>query len=260
MESNSRLLPSPTVEEYRQNGFVKIPQLISSEEAKTFREEGLSVINKITPHGDDEYNRRLNQHVNIWQTNNILKQLSHSKAIASIAEQLVGKPLLLWHDHLLSKGPNNDLATEWHQDQPYWPFKGQPQTTSVWIALQDTPEELGCMNYIAGSHHLNSLGSTNLGTSRGLYNVAPHLEFEPKVKIPLKAGDAVFHNGFCAHMATANQLDEWRIAHVIAYTEASTVLANEHHIVLNRLGEESPKTGETLNHPTFPRVAKEGVS
>jgi ectoine hydroxylase-related dioxygenase (phytanoyl-CoA dioxygenase family) len=258
-ESSSRILSNKTIEDYRHHGFVKITNLISAEKANFYREEALRVIHSTVAHGDDDYSKRLNQHVNIWQNNESLMELTMSKSIASMAEQLVGEPMLLWHDHLLSKAPNNAMATEWHQDQPYWPLGIEAKTTSVWIALQDTPEEMGCMNYIPESHHLNKVGTNNLAVKGSLFEKAPQLEYEPKVKIPLKTGDAVFHNGFCGHMATANKTDEWRIAHVIAYTEASTVVVHEGHVLFDRLGDEAPKIGENLNHPTFPRVATEGL-
>lgn len=247
------------ISEYQKNGFVKVPNLITRECANAFREEAVDFIHGHTVHNstDDDYAKRLNQHVNIWQRNEVLAELTKSPEIAAIAEQLSGVHMRLWHDHLLSKGPGNGLATEWHQDKPYWPFEGEKETISVWIALQDTPEEHGCMNFIPGSHKLDTLPSTSLGNSKGLYDVAPDLEYAPKVKIPLKAGDATFHHGRTAHMATPNLLEDWRIAHVTVYMEDGTRLRETSHIVtanyMAEVGELAP--GDVLNQEWFPRLA-----
>ena len=93
-------------------------------------------------------------------------------------------------------------------------LEGKPQTISVWIALQDTPADHGCMSFIPGSNRRDELVSQDLADSRSLFGIAPDLEFEPKVTLPLRAGDATFHNGRAAHMANANLRDDWRIAHV----------------------------------------------
>ena len=242
------------INEYRQNGFVKVSNLITAECANTFREEGLKVAQNVKTFGDDQYAARLTQQVNIWQTNDVMKQLTMSPEIAAIAKQLTGSNMRLWHDHLLSKAPNNALATEWHQDRPYWPFEGSPKTISVWIALQDTPLELGCMSFIPGSKKHKGLEMQDLGQSGSLFSKAPELEFEPKVTLPLKAGDVTFHNGLCAHTAAPNTSDQWRIAHVVIYIEESTSYSGMDHLITDKYQEEiGPlKVGDKIDGAWFP--------
>ncbi len=171
--------------------------------------------------------------------------------------QLAGCELRVWHDHLLSKAPKNGFATEWHQDRPYWPLQGEPKTISVWIALQDTPSDLGCMTFIPGSQRLDDLSAQDLADARSLFGLAPELEFEPKVTLPLRAGDCTFHSGRTAHMATANLLDDWRIAHVTIYMEHNATFSGKRHVVTAEYSKtvSELKEGDALDGDWFPRVA-----
>ena len=245
------------IEAYRSEGVVKVPNLISTGCAAEIRKEAVTVAGGETTFGDDAYSARLTQQVNVWRTNEVLKQLTMCPGIAVIAEKLTVCEMRLWHDHLLSKAPKNGLATEWHQDRPYWPFEGKPETISAWIALQDTPCELGCMSFIPGSHEMDDLPEQNLGDAGSLFSIAPELEYAPKVTMPLKAGDATFHNGRMAHMATANQTEEWRIAHVIIYMQKGTRYSGRPHVVTGDYKHEGGELqpGDELTQEWFPCVA-----
>lgn len=240
---------------YRENGFLKVPGLLTPECAAEFRAEAIEMAPRESMNGNP-YENRLAQQVNIWRKNEVMRQLSLSPGIASIAGQLTGKPMRIWHDHLLSKAPNMLLPTEWHQDRPYWPFMGKTQTISVWIALQDTPVEKGCMSFIPGSHRLTELEAQSLHDSGDLMSKAPELEFEPKVTLPLKAGDATFHSGYCAHRAGGNETDDWRIAHVTIYIEDGTQYSGKGHCVTDgyRVEVSDLNEGDKMEGDWFPIV------
>jgi phytanoyl-CoA hydroxylase len=246
------------IDAYRTDGFVKVPKLITAACATEIRNEALGVASGDARNGDDAYAGRLTQQVNVWRQHDTLRQLTLSPGIAAIAEQLAGCELRVWHDHLLSKRPQNKFATEWHQDRPYWPMAGKPQTISVWIALQDTPSDLGCMSFIPGSQRLDDLTAQSLSDARSLFGIAPELEFAKRVTLPLRAGDATFHSGRTAHMATANITDEWRIAHVTIYMEANARYSGGNHPVTKGYQEEGGdlQSGDLLDDDAwFPRPA-----
>jgi len=249
-------LGDESIRSYRENGFIKVPSLLTRDCALAFRKEGERVAPLESRNGNP-YENRLAQQVNVWQKNEILRALTLCSGIAAIARQLTGVPMRLWHDHLLSKAPNTGLPTEWHQDRPYWPFSGNPKTISVWIALQDTPAQKGCMSFIPGSHELTDLESQNLHDSRSLFSKAPQLEYEPCICLPLKAGDATFHSGTCAHRAFGNETDDWRIAHVTIYMESGTQYSGKNHPVTDQhnraVAQLNP--GDKLDSEWFPLLA-----
>ena len=56
-----------------------------------------------------------------------------------------------YFDHLLIKKVNTPTITPWHQDAPYWPFRGK-QIASIWLALTPVTVEGSGMEFIRGSH------------------------------------------------------------------------------------------------------------
>jgi ectoine hydroxylase-related dioxygenase (phytanoyl-CoA dioxygenase family) len=74
----------------------------------------------------------------------------HSDA-AKIAARLMGSTTVrLFHEHVLVKEPGADVATPWHQDQPYYCVDG-PKTCSLWIPLDHVPRER-TVEFVGGSH------------------------------------------------------------------------------------------------------------
>lgn len=236
---------------YRDNGFVRVRGIIPRERAL---ELGRTA-NDFAAQGDDIHkNAIFKQLVNVWRQSETLRGLTLDHRIGNIAEQLAGVPLRLWHDQLLIKTPRNGAATEWHQDQPYWPHAASTHPISMWIALCDVPVEKGCMTFLPGSHRRTDLPEQNLASATSLFEICPDLQWESRVTLPLQAGDCTFHHGRCAHMATPNLSDEARIAHVVIWMDATTTYTGAPHIVTQPLGL---KAGGLLAGEMFPLVEAE---
>src|SRR5437867_11608579 len=144
-------LPEETILAYRRQGFVHIPGVLWREEAMTFRAAALDFAARRehqnrTRGGKAE--RVFTQHVNVWQDDPTLQQLTLRANLGAIAARLAGIPLRLWHDHILIKQPQHSAPTEFHQDQPYWRHAHSRQALSAWIALGDVPVERGCMTFL----------------------------------------------------------------------------------------------------------------
>jgi ectoine hydroxylase-related dioxygenase (phytanoyl-CoA dioxygenase family) len=235
------------VESYRRNGFVRVKGLIPREEALHFREVALRAAAKTRDLSAGS--QIFAQFVNVWREDEEMRRLTLHPNVAAAAKQLSGVPLRLWHDQILIKAPGTSKSTEFHQDQPYWPHASSPNPISCWIALGDVPVEAGCMTFIAGQQHRTDLRIQNLADERSLFEIAPEMRWEPRVTLPLQAGDATFHHGRCPHMATPNLSIEPRVAHVAIFMDAGTVYTGAHHVVTDPLN--LPK-GAVLDHEMFP--------
>lgn len=254
--STPGLLPDATPDDlhdaiafYRDNGFVRVREMLSREEAARFRAAALEYSQSAAAYATSEIFQQL---VSVWRDDETLRALTLSKKVGGVAEQLAGVPLRLWHDHLLIKQPGKSRATEFHQDQPYWPHAQSTQPISCWIALQDVPVERGCMTFLPGSHLRTDLPAQALDNDKSLFSICPELEWSERVTVPLRAGDCTFHHGRCAHMATPNLTDEARVAHVIIFMDASTTFSGRSHVVTNPLDLDN---GAALDGELFPRVA-----
>lgn len=237
------------VESYRTQGFVRIPGIISKAEAQEFGAQALEVAQKMRDLSQG--NKVFTQLVNAWREDETMKRLTLHPNLGAVAKKLAGVALRLWHDQILIKQPHNNVATEFHQDQPYWPHLNSPNPISAWIALCDVPVERGCMTFIAGSFRRTDLEMQNLNDAGSLFSLCPELAWQERVTVPLKAGDCTFHHGRCAHMATPNMTDDPRIAHVVIFMDEAVGFDGRPHVVTDALKLE---TGAPLDDELFPRV------
>lgn len=234
-----------TVEWYRRNGFVRINSVLSPEEVETYREAAIALMEGTTSYRKDKV---LDQRVNVWRQATPLRELTLNAKLASLANRLAGVPMRLWHDQLLVKPAGESAATEFHQDQPYWPHRCSAPLTA-WIALVDVPVERGCMSFLPGTQRLTQIPRHELEHERGLFDLVPELSFVSRVTVPLRAGDCTFHHGRTAHFAGPNRTDELRLAHAIIYMDADATFAGTKHVVTEPLGLTP---GQILDHEMFP--------
>lgn len=208
------------VDRYRCDGFVHIPGVLNDEDVARFAAAARAVqdLQSNSVASDATFTHIMQ----LWKQDDTLRELTLNSRIASLATALAGVPLRLYHDHLMIKEPHNGAATEFHQDQPYWPHLESRHALSAWVALVDVPVERGCMTFIPGSHELVGRYQQDLRDADNLMSAAPELVWRPRVTVPLRAGDCTFHHSLIAHTAGPNATDEARIAHVIVYMDVQT--------------------------------------
>jgi phytanoyl-CoA hydroxylase len=244
-------LSEETVAGYRENGFVHIAEVLSAEEVERFRKAATTAFER--ERGLDPDNPMFKQIVNIWERDEVLRELTLHRGLAELATGLAGVPLRIWHDQLLVKPPHNRTPTEYHQDAPYWPHAGSRHSLSAWVALVDVPVERGCMTFIPGQHDRRDLRATDIADAGDLFAAAPDLTYRPRVTIPLRAGDVTFHNGYTPHTANANDTDEPRLAHVNIYVDRDLTYTGDRHPCTDPLGLAP---GATLPDASFPVVPR----
>jgi len=246
--------------EYRTNGFVKIPGIITPEEAAAYHAEALRIAqdNTTQKRGEGTYRAALNQTVNVWPDNEIMRRLSFHPNVTRAATTLAGVALRMWHDHILCKDPHNGANTEWHQDQPYWPHTNSSNPISCWIALCDVPAEKGCMSFMPRQQHRDDLPMQVLTDPRSLFEKDPDLEYVPKVTLPLRAGDCTFHHGRTPHCANPNDSDDYRLAHVVIYIDRETTYTpareGEGHAKGHCVTKDLFEYGDPIAGELFPEV------
>ncbi len=245
-------LTDQQIADYQTRGFIHIPNIISKEEAADFRQAALDVAARLQDRNSQTEKKVFSQHVNVWRQDETMKALTLHPNLAAVATKLAAVPLRLWHDHILIKPPQNQAPTHYHQDGPFWPHDQRPGVSlSAWVALVDVPVERGCMTFIPGQHRISDLRPQNLRDEHDLMGLAPEMQWQERVTVPLRAGDCTFHHQFTPHMANANVTDDPRVAHVIIYMAADTRYTGKGHPVTDPI---APTVGEVLDHEIFPRV------
>src|SRR5574341_1236735 len=145
------------VEAFQRDGFVIVPDLLSSEELRTF---GAAVDAAVAARmawdrrqlqEKTRYEQSFQQCINLWEDHPNVRPLTfHPRITQTAAALLGGVAIRLWHDQALYKEPGG-RPTDAHQDQAYWPIK-ETDTITVWIPFDGSTLEAGAMGYVPGSH------------------------------------------------------------------------------------------------------------
>lgn len=137
-----------------------------------------------------------------------------------IAEQLLDmgsyrREDLIVRDHAIVKPPGSTGPTPWHQDEAYWEQNLNYQELTVWIALQQTTEQMGCMQFIPGSHKQDVLPHHSIGHDPRIHGLEVD-EVDPSwaVACPVPAGGATVHHCRTLHYTGPNRTDATRRAYI----------------------------------------------
>jgi phytanoyl-CoA hydroxylase len=236
------------IQSYQANGFIVIENFLSLEELDHWRKSvtgaveeraGIKIPGKDIKIGEadginedsDYFAKVFDQLLNLWQTNEIVKELMLDKRIGQMAAQLSGADgIRIWHDQALIKRPWAN-PTAWHLDTPFWSFSDR-RAISIWVALDDATLENGCLFFISGSHKFTNFEKITIGRNMdGIFNVYPQLKNMRSVAVPMKAGNCSFHNGLVVHGANANMTNGFRRAMTCAYMPDGNLFNGEPNIL-----------------------------
>jgi phytanoyl-CoA hydroxylase len=227
-------LTKKQIQSYREQGFLLVKDFLSAEELDFWREAvteaveqrgGRKFPNSTTLVDEDDginkdsdyYAKVFDQLLNLWQTNDKVKQLMLDEKIGKMVADLAGwEGTRIWHDQALIKRPWAN-PTSWHLDTPFWSFSDR-RAMSIWVALDDATYENGCLYFIPQSCHKTSFDNPGIGKNMdAVFDFYPQFIKAKSVAVPMKAGSCSFHNGLTIHGAGANMTNGFRRAMTCAY-------------------------------------------
>jgi ectoine hydroxylase-related dioxygenase (phytanoyl-CoA dioxygenase family) len=228
------LLSDAQVLAYQKDGHLLIEDFLSADELSIWRTAVTEAIEqrggRKMPYGDikvgeddginkesDYYGKVFDQLLNLWQTNDKVKQIMLDEKLGKMAATLAGcSGIRIWHDQALVKRPWAN-PTSWHLDTPFWSFSDR-RALSIWVALDDATYENGCLYFIPGSCHETTFENPGIGKNMdAIFDFYPRLKSSRSVAVPMKAGSCSFHNGLTIHGAGANMTNGFRRAMTCAY-------------------------------------------
>ena len=214
---------------FKQNGFVKLKNVLSREAIAYLNETISNEVKRLnTQHlpleERDTYGKAFLQIMNIWTKSEPVKEIVFSKRLAKIATDLLGVDgVRLYHDQALYKEPGGGI-TPWHADQYYWPLAND-STVTVWIPLQETPLEMGPLEFSSQSFKLTTGRDKEIGdeSQQVLKETLAREGFEHVIE-PFEIGEVSFHKGWLFHRAGANNTDKMRSVMTMIYMDKNMVL------------------------------------
>src|SRR5271156_6256766 len=84
----------------------------------------------------------------------VIIRFARIPGILDMVGQLIGRDIALWGAGIFGKPPIRGKETPWHQDAAFVEYQAiRPlELCTVWIVLDDSTPENGCVRYVTGSH------------------------------------------------------------------------------------------------------------
>lgn len=98
---------------------------------------------------------------NVWKSDRLVASIILQESLGKLVAQIMDWPSVrIAQDDLIWKPPcistiDNNSVVGFHQDSAYISSQFEPcenNSVTVWMALDDTDEETGCVQYAVGSH------------------------------------------------------------------------------------------------------------
>ncbi len=151
--------------------------------------------------------------------------LFHPKIMVPVSQLLDTPQVRMWHDQVFYKPPRHPGVVAWHQDYSYWTRATPPRHITVWIGLDDSTIESGCVHFIPKSHRWALLPKLSLlkdmDQIRDILTPEQMEAFKPTPMV-LKAGECSFHHCYTIHGSYANRADHPRRAIVLNFMHPET--------------------------------------
>jgi ectoine hydroxylase-related dioxygenase (phytanoyl-CoA dioxygenase family) len=150
--------------------------------------------------------------------------LARDPEIVELVSGVLGDDVILWGCHVFCKPAVEGYETPWHQDGHYWPIRPLANCT-VWVALEPSTIENGCLRVIPRSHaeqrlyeHLHE-HRTDLTLNQRL----AHVDEAAAVDIELQPGEMSLHDVYMIHGARANASGKRRTGAALRYMPSTSV-------------------------------------
>ena len=159
---------------------------------------------------------------------------------------------MFWH-HLIVKPPHDGLPVAWHQDNTYWHSVQGTDVATVWLAIDDTDEDNGCMRVIPRSHDgYPELDKVSTGANDLLGLTVDVTDDMQSAAVPLEmtAGSLSIHDSYVVHGSNANTSLRRRAAYTMRYANANTVTVDtkEHWVPVYLVrGDAGTKTSQYVD-------------
>ncbi len=133
--------------------------------------------------------------------------ICHRPEILDAVESIIGPDIIMWASRTFCKPARTGLEIPWHQDRTSGWLMRPLASVAVWIVVDDSTPENGCMRYIPGSHKLGELS----------FEFSPRTDLAVNVEVDeadfdvatardnvLQSGQFSIHHSYLVHSSQPN--------------------------------------------------------
>jgi len=247
------MLNDQQLADYSENGFVVVDHLFDAEEADLLQKVALAdqaLAEQATAatqmdHSQKHAARMLTQgdsagrKTQFWVDDNVgddlYSAIARCRRVVEPMAQILGDEVYHWHHKMMLKHARSGGAFLWHQDFGYWHATGHclfPHMGSCMIAVNRTTRENGCLQVLAGSHHIGLMHHTRVD---GQATADPDRVQAAEAKLPLvhlelEPGTGVFFHCNLLHRSDQNRSENPRWTLICCYnTAGNDPYKDSHH-------------------------------
>ncbi|MCA9084243.1 MAG: phytanoyl-CoA dioxygenase family protein [Planctomycetaceae bacterium] len=218
------LLGSEQLHQFRKDGFVVVPELLTVEEADLLKQVAvldreLSAARASRADGEGGSVDLVVR--NEISDSTIYGAIVRAQPLVEAMEYLFEDEVYHYHHKMILKEPRVGGAWTWHQDYGYWYNNGClfPDMVSCMIAVDRATQANGCLQVIRGSHLMGRVDHIRRGDQTGAdeERVQAALNCMELVHVELAPGSAVIFHGNLLHRSDRNTSEDPRWAFICCY-------------------------------------------
>lgn len=175
----------------------------------------------------DHPNRTLRVSLQLCHRSAAVRRFATEGAHLAAVMQLLGPDVALTHQQFITKLPDAPETTSdipFHQDNGYGRLDPTTDVT-VWVALDDTDEDNGCLWIVPGSHELGVIDHRGADVNPFLREAG--IDPDGAVPLPMRAGEAVAFTGQTLHGSGLNRTERERVGLFVRYCEPTAIMVTE---------------------------------
>lgn len=214
------MVRSELIEQYREDGYALVKNLITAEEAAALRQEMHDLADRLSKNqnidatwgsaraavAEAAQTKILHCH-NVQFYSALATRLMCDPRMTDHAAAFMGSEnVQLHHSKMFIKPPEKGSPFPMHQDAPFFPHDNHSMMAVI-IHFDDAPLEKGCLRVVPGSHKNGILEHDGAGAWHLPFDKYP---IEDATPIPAKAGDAIFFSYLTIHGSGINVSNEAR--------------------------------------------------
>ncbi|MBM3264740.1 MAG: phytanoyl-CoA dioxygenase family protein [candidate division Zixibacteria bacterium] len=235
------------VKQYQEEGYVVIPDVIDEELVQEARGHIEWMGRKYPDIRPEQYHHYLIADDPFWL------RLCADPRLMDVIEPFIGSDIALFGAHYISKPARTGQPVLWHQDGYYWPLEPM-EVITIWLAVDDSTPENGCMRVIPRTHRDQRIFSHRV--SQDIPNVLSSeldmrvVDADSAVDVVVPAGGVSLHDPYLIHGSEANLSDQRRCGLTLRYIPTTTRIKRENHAAYLCRGEKI----EGINwYPEWPK-------
>ena len=208
------MLNAAQIQGFNQDGFITGLRLFSPETIAEIRHYFDRLLMEALQSGGSSYSIST-AHLKHGKVHDML---SHHR-LALLMHDLIGPNVIGWGSHFFCKMPKDGKAVSWHQDVSYWPLSDS-KTITVWLAIDDSDLENGCMEVIPGSHRnglLHCRESKQEENNVLNQTIDSKSDWPDPVPLCLEAGEISIHSDLLIHGSKPNKSHRRRCGLTLRY-------------------------------------------